>query len=232
MNSMTMQTPQAHSAKLLKLLHLVSPALPVGAYAYSNGQEFAVDSGWIKTNDEIANWVSGILQNALAVLDLPLLLRTYRAWRESDIQRLKYWNAFIRANRETKELLLEDEQLGLALQRLLVSLEMEQANLDLEMPVSFVTMFALAGVSWNIPEEELLQGFAWSWLENQIAAATKTVPLGQTQAQKLLVKIMEDIPAVCDRASQIKDEDLGSGLPALAIASCLHERQYSRLFRS
>ena len=87
-------------------------------------------------------------------------------------------------------------------------------------------------IRWEIPFAKLAQGFVWSWLENQIAAATKTVPLGQTQAQRLLSQLMEDIPAVCAHAEKVADADIGAGLPAFAIASACHERQYSRLFRS
>ncbi len=217
---------------LLKLMHLVSPALPVGAYAYSNGQEYAVDCGWLITDADIAEWVRGVMQHSLVYLDVPLLKRLYQAWHKQDLSEVNSWNNLLRANRETSELLLEDEQLGQALQRLLLSLEVKHAEKKLESPASFVTMFALAGVEWSIPLEELQQGFVWSWLENQIAAATKIVPLGQTQAQKLLKELMQDVPGVCEKANTIEDENIGLGLPALAIASSLHERQYSRLFRS
>lgn len=220
------------SPALLKLMHLVSPALPVGAYAYSGGQEYAVDSGWLQTDEDITDWIRGLMQHSLARLDLPALERLYNAWEHDKTDKVNHWNNVVRANRETHELLLEDEQLGQALQRLLISLEVKSAETEFKNPPSFVTLFALAGVRWQIPLTELMQGLVWSWLENQIAAATKTVPLGQTRAQKLLVKLMEHIPAVCQHALTINDDEIGVGLPGLAIASARHERQYSRLFRS
>ncbi len=213
-------------------MHLVSPALPVGAYAYSQGQEYAVESNWLKEPGALSGWIAGLLKYSLGRLDIPVLQRAYCAWQEGDTAALNDWNNFIRANRETSELLLEDEQLGLALKRLLSSLNIKGAELALEAPPSFVIYFALAGVRWQISQHDLMQGFAWSWLENQVAAATKTVPLGQTQAQQLLCELLELIPAVCDLAAELTDEQLGIGLPALAIASSRHERQYSRLFRS
>lgn len=213
-------------------MHLVSPALPVGAYAYSQGQEYAVDARWVNSGEELKVWVSGVLRYGLTQLDLPVLQRLYSAWSEQDIDKVQYWNDLIRANRETSELLLEDEQLGVALQRLLSSLNISGANTDLDAPVSFVTMFSLAGFQWHIPIHELMYGFVWSWLENQIAAATKTIPLGQTEAQRLLVELADIIPTAVETAKTIADEDIGLGLPGLAMASALHERQYSRLFRS
>lgn len=218
--------------QLLKLFHLVSPALPIGAYAYSQGQEYAVDSGWLKEEGALPHWIGDILQYSVGRLDLPILKRLYIAWQSDDLAAVNYWNEFLRASRETKELLLEDEQLGIALQRLLKSLHVEGAETALEAPVSFVTQFALAGMRWDIRLEDLMQGFAWSWLENQVAAATKIVPLGQTHAQQLLIALSDCIPAVCAQAKNLSDGEIGVGLPALAIASSRHERQYSRLFRS
>lgn len=222
----------AASTRLLHLIHIVSPSLPVGAYAYSNGQEYAVESGWLNRCEDIGDWVSGILEHSIAELDLPVLIRFYNAWKLSDNKQLNKWNNFLRANRETKELLMEDEQMGMALQRLLIALGIDEAETVLDKPVCYSCMFALAGFKWQIPLLELTQGLAWSWLENQVAAATKTIPLGQTQAQKILLKTMEKIPQICRYAQTVQDQNIGAGLPALAIASARHERQYSRLFRS
>lgn len=228
MNTMSTNTinPQ------LKLMYLVSPALPIGAYAYSQGLEHAVDSGWLKTQADVGDWIEGLLKHSVGELDLPVLVRIYRAWRENNLPAVIYWNNYLRANRETSEMLLEDEQLGQALRRLLVSLEVPRSTALAEEPVCFVTLFALAGVEWQIELDKLLEGFCWSWLENQVAAATKLVPLGQTQAQKLLMQLMQVIPPVCKSAVSLRDDEIGVGLPSLAIASAMHERQYSRLFRS
>lgn len=223
----------AGNASLLHLLHLSSPALPVGAYAYSQGLEFAIDHGLLKTSGDVADWLQGILLNGLGALDLPILIRCYKAWCESDFETINYWNHYLRACRETSELLLEDEQLGMALCRLLIDLEVpaESAKAVTAKP-SFAVMFALAGCHWQIPVADLLQSFAYSWLENQVAAATKIVPLGQTSAQKLLMQLLPTIPLAIAAAQKIKRDDIGASLPGQVLASTLHEYQYSRLFRS
>ena len=217
---------------LLKLLHLVSPALPVGAYAYSQGQEYAVDAAWVSTSEELEQWLRGIMRHGLAYLDIPVLERCYRAWQNNHYKQLQYWNDTILANRETRELLLEDQQLGMALKRLLKSLQVEGAEWQFQPDVSFITMFALAGQRWQIPVEALCYGFVWAWLENQIAVATKTIPIGQTQAQQLLMSLAETIPELIEHALLVTDSQLGASLPGLALASAQHEQQYTRLFRS
>ena len=80
--------------------------------------------------------------------------------------------------------------------------------------------------------EEAAKAFLWNWSENQIAAATKLVPLGQTDAQKTLLKLIPIIETTAQAAFTIPEEHIGNSLPSFAIASSLHEQQYSRLFRS
>ena len=219
--------------QLLHLLHLVSPALPVGAYAYSQGQEYAVERAYIHDRESAGGWIGGVMEHSLAGLDLPILRRCYHAWQHEDLPQVQHWNDYLQACRESAELELEDQQLGRALMRLLASLEVPAAIAwPRTEPMCFATAFALAGWHWQVELEELLQGYCWSWLENQVAAATKLVPLGQTEAQQLLLSLMPSVTTACQRAATLEDDELGAGLPGLALVSAQHETQYSRLFRS
>ena len=219
------------STRLLHLLHLVSPALPVGAYAYSQGLEYAVESGWLDTEPLLADWLRGVMHYGIGHLDAPVMLRCLQALHCGKPELADGWNQYLLACRETAELQLEDTQLGLALQRLLRSLEVPAAGNAVGC-VSFPSQFALACHHWQIEPGDALQGFLWSWLENQIAAATKLVPLGQTRAQRLLLQLLEEIPSVALKAQHLDDADMGWSLPGVVLASARHERQYSRLFRS
>ncbi|WP_242523591.1 urease accessory protein UreF [Microbulbifer salipaludis] len=215
---------------LLRLLQLSSASLPVGGYAFSQGLEYAVDAGWVTTLDHTRDWLSVQLKASLAQVDCPILLRCHRALQGNDVERLRYWNDYALACRETRELRLTDTATGNALVRLLVQLQVAQPFTQKE--TSFVAAFAIAAHHWQLNEEAALLGLVWAWLENQVAAATKLVPLGQTQAQRLLGEIQQQVPAAILHARALQDADLGAGLPALAIASAQHEHQYSRLFRS
>jgi len=84
----------------------------------------------------------------------------------------------------------------------------------------------------DIPAEECLLGFSWAWLENQIAAASKAMPMGQTDGQNIMRHLIPVIEQVVEKAMALEDEEIGSGLVGLAMSSSLHEHQYSRLFRS
>lgn len=217
----------------LRLWQLISPALPIGAYAWSQGLETAVDRQWVKNEDDTFQWLHGIIQNALTRLDIPVLARLYDAWHEQDEQKLEYWNAYILACRESAELKAEDSHLGGALARLLTDLNLPHAQQwRKRQESSYLTLFALAAWHWHIPLTELCRGYLWSWCENQVAAAIKLVPLGQTQGQAILSRLIPLIAEQAQTGLQYDDEQIGCSLPGLVMASALHENQYSRLFRS
>jgi len=214
----------------LHLLHLASPALPIGAYAYSQGLEYAIESGWAR-GEALREWLADGLHLGLARLDLPVLLRAREAAAADATATLEHWNDVLLANRETRELLLEDQQIGAALWRLLTSLA--GAPLPaLTQPPGYAVAFAVATARWDIPYDDALAAYAFSWLENQVTAATKLVPLGQTAAQRLLLELLEEVPAACEEARGLDDEAIGLSLAGLALASCRHEHQHTRLFRS
>jgi len=220
------------SLALLRLLHLASPALPVGAYAYSQGLEWAVQAGWVQDASATQAWLQGLARRGLGSLDLPLLVRLHRSWRQGAQDDVRLWNARLIASRPTLELRAEDEHLGGALARVLVGLGVIDARTGVPPRPAFATLFALAAVRWQIGVREALTGYLWSWTENQVLAAIKLVPLGQSAGQSLLHRLAEDMPAIVERALALPDDEIAASTVSQTLASALHETQYSRLFRS
>ena len=221
----------------LRLYQLYSPALPVGGFTYSQGIEWAVEAGWVVNKEDFRQWLLSLLENNLTRLDLPVLLRLQQACADADAISAKadfqYWSQLLVASRETKELRLEERQRGAALARLLPALGVEiPADLAKAVRSSQLAGLALAASQWQITPQQNCLGYAWSWLENNITAGIKLIPLGQTDGQQLMLDIASRIPSAVDLAADIKNARIGSATPALAIASSQHEQQYTRLFRS
>ena len=217
----------------LRLMQLCSPMLPTGAFAYSQGLEFAVSKGWVKDNDTTKMWIQGLLENSLTYLDVPLLSRLYKAWSANDNKSILYWNDYLYACRDSKELREEDKHLAHALARLLGDLGISEAIEWKENPrACFLSVFALGAWYWKIQIKEASLGYLWMWAENQVLAAIKLIPLGQTDGQKLLSSVIEVIPDQVLIGLSLKDEEIGYTSPGQGIASALHETQYTRLFRS
>jgi urease accessory protein len=221
---------------LVRLLQLASPALPVGAFSYSQGLEAAVESGVIRDAASTQRWIADVLAFSVARAEAPCFLRLAAVWEALDDDGLRHWNELFLATREAAELRAETVQMGYSLRRLLSSLSGFDARglalLERLDEPAFPTAFTFAVVQWQIDRRNALLAYLWSWLENQVMAALKSVPLGQTDGQKILLVLGDSLPQIVDSAMAIEDEDIGSFAPGLAMASSRHESQYSRLFRS
>jgi urease accessory protein len=214
---------------LLRLLHLASPALPIGAFHFSQGLEQAVESGWVKDESTALEWIGGIAEGALGTLDLPVLVRLHRSWEQGSRAEALYWDSVLIASRETEELRAEDRHLGAALVKVL-----REIAPDLSVPVcqTYAAAFAIAGHHWKVPLHEILQAYAWAWAENQMLAAVKLVPLGQSSGQRILHALIPVLERLAAAALHKGDEEIGYSGVMQSIASARHEFQYTRLFRS
>jgi urease accessory protein len=228
----------AHAADLAlaRLLRLASPMLPVGAFSYSQGLESAVEQGWITDEHTAHCWIGDALAFSLEAFEAPIWWRLYRAWEAADAGAVGGWNAIFLAARETAEFRAETIQMGYSLRTLLEGCgEFDDARLALLRDVhepGFPAVFSFACVAWRIPSRQALLGYVWAWLENQVSAAMKAIPLGQMAGQRLLASLSARLPALADAALVLEDDEISNCAPGLAIASCMHETQYSRLFRS
>lgn len=223
--------------QLLRLLHLASPALPIGAFHFSQGLEYAVECGWVKDEASALEWIEGIASASLTTLDLPVLDRLRAAWRQDDYAGVQRWNVFLIASRETEELRAEDRHLGSALLRVLAELELTTELFPLDaantLPgVAHASAFAFACAKWNIDPQSCASTYSWAWAENQVLAAVKLVPLGQSAALRMLHAFTSRIPLLVERAHKLTDSDIGISTALSAVASGRHETQYSRLFKS
>lgn len=229
-------TNQSQPIQLNRLLQLCSANLPVGGFSFSQGLEYAVEMGWLTSPKTTASWVTINLEESIAKTDLAILKRLFNALNSHNLQDFSYWNTHLIACRESHELLLADLAMGKALIRLIKQL----SSLDVSAyqsiialtEISFVSAFALTAYLFQLDLVSAQSGYCWTYIDNQIAAATKLVPLGQTQAQNLLFELTENTQSIIEKSNQINDEDIGTSLPHLAMASAWHETQYSRLFRS
>jgi len=214
---------------LAKLLQLASPTLPVGAYSYSGGLEAAIEDGIVSDAASAERWIGDVLEFSMARMEAPILFSFIRSFNQKHSNEIQELNERFLASRESAELRAETVQMGYSLNRLLKDLGAG------EVPVQepcFPAAYAYAAAQWNIEPEAALQAYLWAWLENQVMAAVKAVPLGQTDGQRILMSLGDRLPSIVATAKDVKETDLGNFAPGLAMLSAKHETQYSRLFRS
>lgn len=214
---------------LLAALQLASPALPVGGFAYSQGLERAIDDGTVRDARSAQRWICDVLALSLARVDAPMWLRAYDAPDPSSLAAI---NAETLALRETAELRAECEQMGASMLRLFAPLGLGSPPFADGRAVAFPAAFAAACARMQVGRREGLAAWLWSWAENQVLVAVKSVPLGQQEGQAMLLTLREAIAEAVGVAESIGDDEIGSAVLGFALASARHETQYSRLYRS
>jgi urease accessory protein len=232
----TITTTVMRIAELTALLHLASPALPIGAFSYSQGLESAIEHGLIHNADTARDWIASGLTNVLARGELPFLAHQMERWRNHEAAALAAADEEFLASRESAELRRETQQMGWSLAQLCTQLEWGDsarlATLNAIKPLSQPTAFAFAAYAHNAATDAALAAYAFAWVENQAAAALKAVPLGQIAGQRIIVALREPIDTAVQRALATSPDEINTFAPQLGILSARHESQYSRLFRS
>lgn len=220
--------------QLLSLLQLASPALPVGAYSYSEGLEILVERGAIATTNDLQSWIENSLNSGAIRIEAAILTRIWQAQNQQNFPQLQYWNHWTSAAKETEELRQQSWQMGRALHRLLSEIQpsLLPSLTAIGTPSNYVVVFGIAAANWQIPLSETLLGYLQSWATNLIAAGIKLIPLGQTAGQKLILDLQPSFIQASQEILSLTDDDLSSCNWGLTLASMAHETQYTRLFRS
>jgi len=222
------------STHVLSILQLASPALPVGAYSYSEGLETLVENGMIENELSLKHWLEQELRYGAIRLEAAVMIRAHQYAMLGEIEALCYWNSWLSAARETEELRQQSWQMGRSLMRLLLELQPQLASVidAVGTPCNFAIAFGIAAANWKIDLSNALLGYLHSWATNLITGGVKLIPLGQTAGQKLLLELQVNLSCATEEILALEDENLNSCGWGLGLASMAHEIQYTRLFRS
>jgi urease accessory protein len=140
------------------------------------------------------------------------------------------------ATRETAELRSATVQMGYSMRALLAVLpglpETLMPLLESVDEPSLPYVWSGAASAWVIDPLESMAAYVWSWAENQVLVAMKSVPLGQSAGQRVLLHVGEQIAMLVRQWKREREQLRSNFAPGLAILSSQHETQYSRLFRS
>jgi len=219
----------------LSLLQLVSPALPVGAFSYSEGLEVLIQAGDLCEETQLQDWLEAELTQGMLRLEaaaLPLLAADVSVWCAGESaarQRLLELDGWLLATREAAEVRAQQRQMGQSLLQLLVDMD---HPLPEPIHLSWPAAWAAAAVALNVPALAMVEGYLYGWVANQLSAAVRLLPLGPSRAQVLQQRLL---PLIAEQARQLQDCDprtLWSGGVGAGLAQLNHAELYSRLFRS
>ncbi|WP_114990800.1 urease accessory protein UreF [Synechococcus sp. UW179A] len=220
----------------LALLQMVSPALPVGAFSYSEGLEMLIQSGALQDEHGIEQWLAAELQRgalrfeAAALPDLAVDLRRWHHSADASArERVINLDGWLLAMREAEAVRTQQRQMGSSLLQLLKDMG---HCLSEEHSLAWPAAWAWASVALQVPEREMVEGYLYGWVANQLSAAVRLVPLGPTRAQVLQQRLSPQIVDLAEQLSGLHPHDLWSGGVGASMAQLAHAELYSRLFRN
>ncbi|TAG78441.1 MAG: urease accessory protein UreF [Burkholderiales bacterium] len=219
-----------------RALQLASPALPVGAYSYSQGLEWAIESGAVTDSLSARRWIEDHLRLIFAKYEAPVWASAYLAWQTADHESIRDINERFIASRESSEPRAETLQVGFSYSawcREVAPISAGQRDvLSALTRVCAPVAAALASCASGVSARDGLLAYVFGFAENQVMVLAKALPMGQIASQKLLFTLGDSVNDSVETALDLPESAWCSAAPLLAIAQMNHETQYSRLFRS
>lgn len=223
----------------LHLLQLVSPALPVGAFSYSEGLEVMIQANVLRDGAGLRSWLEAELERGLLPVEaacLPAQMQHWRGWQQGDqdaARALIGRDQWLMAQREAPEMRAQQRQMGRSLLQLLADLGWPMPEERPEpLMLSWPSAWAWAGVCLELEPTAVIEGYLYGWVANQLSAAVRLVPLGPTEAQRLQLALAPLITRRTQELAHTDPDTLWTSGVGASLAQLGHGALYSRLFRS
>jgi len=227
---------EREAAALYRLMTWLSPSFPVGGFSYSSGIEWAVEAGDIADAASLRDWLAAMLADGSGFCDGVFLAQAHRAAAADDDAALRDVAELAAAFVPSRERQLETSAQGRAfieIARAAWSCDgLDRTIAPCEGPIVYPVAVGLVSAAHDIPLAPTLHGYLHALAANWISAASRLIPLGQTDSQRVLAALERVVAATADRATAATLDDLGSATFRADLASLRHETQYTRLFRS
>ncbi len=219
------------------ILQLVSPSLPVGAFSYSEGIEYLAQSEKITNEDELIIWIQSELERGQLRLEasaISPIMDCLKDWKDNKTnasrERVYEWNSWLQALRDSEEVRFQQRQMGQSLLQILSELNFPLPNNTKNL--TWTIAWAWAGVNWSLPKIEMVQGYLYSWVSNQLNVALRVIPIGPNKVQTIQFNLN---PMITTQAKHLLNKDphqLWTGDIGATMAQQSHAELYSKLFRS
>jgi urease accessory protein len=214
----------------------LSPAFPVGAFAWSSGIEWAVEAGDIVDLTTLQDWLASMLSDGPGFCDGVFLAHAHRASASYDDAGLREVAELAAAFAPSRERHLETAAQGRAFIEI-ARAAWRRDGLDrliaaCDGTIVYPVAVGIVSSAHAIPLAPTMHAFLHALTSNWISAGSRLIPLGQTDSQRALAALEPVVAATGKRALGATLDDLGSATFRADLASMRHETQYTRLFRS
>ena len=223
-------------AALYRLMAWLSPAYPVGAFAYSSGLEWAVEAGDVTSTEKLFQWLATLLSDGMGYCDAVLFVHAYRACTAGDDKGLGEVAELAAALAPSRERFLETTAQGQAFFDVTRASwpcrALDRLSRTSPGPVAYPVAVAVASAGHGISLRQSLAAYLQALAANWVSVGVRVIPLGQTDGQRVTAMLEPSVAAIVKRALGSALDDVGGAVFRADIAAMRHETQYTRLFRS
>ena len=229
--------PQSPTAQKLAMMQLADSFYPTGSFTLSHGIETLVQTGRVKSMQQLQTFLQLLLTKKVGTTDVVALIHSHRGSSQNDITKIHeadrrlYLQTAIARSRETQR------QSGRALlmvagntweSNILDTLKQETAKGEIHClhPVIFGAVSAIIGMT----KQDAVLAFLHSLVTSIISAAIRLGVVGHLQGQQVLLQLAPDIESVWLKASIMTIDQMRSGTPAIDLAQMQHAQLSQRLF--
>ena len=207
--------------KFMTVIQWMSPAFPIGAFAYSHGLEWAIDKDHVSNGEKLQKWITDLLEYGSLRTDaifISLILRGH------DVRKM---NELSMALCPAGERLLETKLQGSAFAKVIEDVWQQDIG-ELSLPIAV----ALAAKNQSIEQDLILPAYLHAFCSNLISAAIRLIPIGQTEGQRIMLELYTTISDLVQTASKSEIDDLNSACFFSDVSAMEHEYLQPRIFKT
>jgi len=234
--TLTMTDEPGAPGALYRLMAWLSPAYPVGAFSYSSGIEWAVETGDIKDAETLKRWLAIMIAEGGGFCDAVFFVHAHRAASEDDAVKLRAVAELAAAFVPSRERHLETTAQGRAFieatRAAWPCAALDRLAAVWDGTIAYPVAVGVTAAGHGIAADPALGAYLHAVTANLISAGVRLIPLGQTDGQRLLAAFESVVVATAGRALETPLDQVGGAAFRADLASMLHETQYTRLFRS
>lgn len=227
------------NSRLLNLLQLSDPALPIGGYAHSSGLETYVQQGVVKDIATAGSFVTQMLSRNLHYTDAALVSLSFDAADAEDFDRITTLDNLCTAVKLPKEMRQASAKLGFRLIKIFQSLSANEITARYAEAIKkqdlhghYCIAFGLYAHALGLEKIDALTGFYYNAAAGYVTNCVKLIPLSQQAGQQLLFSLQDMIGRLAEESMNPDEELIGLCCTGFDIRSMQHERLYSRLYMS
>lgn len=228
--------------KLYFLLQVNDPTFPIGAYSHSFGLETYIDKGMVRSADATFEYIKVNLQGSFLYTELLSAMLAYDYATKGEFEKLKELDQILVAIKAPREIREASEKLGSRYVKTVKSMGIDFAdtifetyteNAEKENSImNYSVAYGVSCAALEIDKEEALETFLYNNTSGLITNAVKSVPLSQSDGQKMLADLYPLFHDLVEKVQTLDESHLGISMPGFEIRSMQHEVIYTRLYMS